>query len=95
MKHFVRQLIRKHKALILNEATELNGFMKLLMKQINTNEKWTGEEKKELKNHLKRLSLYIPVLLVFLLPFGMLLIPVLAENLDRRAARRFQGRQII
>jgi hypothetical protein len=88
VKAILRRIIHIHKALILNEASHMHGFMRLLMKQINTGEKWTREEKDELKAQLKHLSLYIPVLAIFCLPFGMLLIPILAEALDRRSGRR-------
>jgi hypothetical protein len=90
MKIFIKQFISKHKALILHETLQIHGFMRILMKQINTGEKWTREEKVELKRHLRHLSLSIPVLVIFCLPFGMLLIPVLAETLDRRSTRRPQ-----
>ncbi len=90
MKTFLRKIIRKHKVLILNEASQMHGFMRLLMKQINTREKWTSEEKAELRRDIKHLSLYIPVLILFCLPFGMILVPVLAETLDRRSTRRPQ-----
>ncbi|MBP7735683.1 MAG: hypothetical protein KA369_06885 [Spirochaetes bacterium] len=88
MKVLIQQVIRKHKALILHEASLIHGFLRLLMKQINTNEKWTREERLELRHHIKHLSLYIPALIIFCLPFGMLLVPVLAETLDRRSVRR-------
>ncbi len=88
MKIVIRQIIRKHKDLILHEASQIHGFLRLLMKQINTDEKWTGEERLEIRQHLKHLSLYIPALIIFCMPFGMLLVPVLAEVLDRRSARR-------
>jgi hypothetical protein len=88
MKFFIEQVIRKHKGLILHEASQIHGFTRLLMKQINTGEKWSSQEKAELKLHLRHLSMYIPALFIFCLPFGMLLIPVLAETLDRRSTRR-------
>jgi len=74
--------------MILEEAGQINGFMKLLMKPRNTGAGWTKQEKAQLRKHLKRLSLYVPVLIIFLAPFGSLLIPVLAEILDRRKNRR-------
>jgi len=74
--------------MILEEAGQINGFMKLLMKPRNTGAGWTKQEKAQLRKHLKRLSFYVPVLIIFLAPFGSLLIPVLAEILDRRKNRR-------
>ena len=85
---FLKRLILKNKALIFNEAQQIQGFLQLLFKQRNTDAKWQKEEKQQLKSHLKRLSLYIPILIIFTLPGGSLLFPVLAEILDRRKKRR-------
>jgi len=71
--------------MILEEAGQINGFMKLLMKPRNTGAGWTKQEKAQLRKHLKRLSLYVPVLIIFLAPtLAPSSIPVLAEILDRR-----------
>lgn len=85
---FLRRLLIKHKALFFQEAQRISGFLYLLMKQRNTDEKWTPEEKKEIKRNLKILAMYIPILIVFLLPGGSLLLPLLAEVMDRRKTRR-------
>jgi len=84
----------KNRTMIINEAKYFRGFMLLLMKQRNTGVKWTGEERTQLKSDLKRLSLYVPVLIIFALPFGSLLLPVLTEVLDRRDKDRvkYQGK---
>jgi len=81
--------------MILDEAVQINGFMKLLMKPKNTHTGWTKEEKVQLRNHLKHLSCYVPVLIIFLLPFGSLLIPVLAEILDRRKSKRTAVTEVV
>ncbi len=85
---FLRRLLIKHKALFFQEAQRMSGFLYLLMKQRNTDEKWTPEEKKEIKRNLKILAMYIPILIIFLLPGGSLLLPLLAEIMDRRKTRR-------
>ena len=85
---FLKKFIQKNRALILKEATYLNGFMRLLMKRRSTGEKWTKDEKTQLKVNIKHLSLYVPALFIFLLPGGSLLLPVLAEILDRRKKQR-------
>ena len=85
---FLKSLLIKHKALFFQEAQRISGFLYLLMKQRNTDEKWTPEEKKEIKRNLKILVMYIPILLIFLLPGGSLLLPFLAEVMDRRKTRR-------
>jgi hypothetical protein len=85
---FIKSQILKSKELILNEAKEVHGFMDLLMIQRNTGSGWTGAEKVQLKRYIARLAAYIPILIVFLLPGGFALIPLLAEVLDRRNHRR-------
>lgn len=88
IQYFLKRSIEKNKKMILDEAVQINGFMKLLMKPRNSGTGWTKHEKMQLRKHLKHLSCYVPVLIVFLLPFGSLLIPVLAEILDRRRNKR-------
>lgn len=84
----IRSQVLKSKELILHEAREMSGFMDLLMKQRNTGNGWDRAEKTQLRRYIARLVLYIPVLLIFLLPGGLVLIPVLAEVLDRRKHHR-------
>jgi hypothetical protein len=85
---FFKNQLLKHKALFFQEAQRISGFLYLLMKQRNTGEKWTPEERKEIKKQLKILAMYIPILLIFLLPGGSLLLPFLAEVMDRRKVSR-------
>lgn len=87
IKTFFSNVIAKNKNLLIHEAEKISGFMALLMKTKNTQNRWTREEKKLLRAHLWRLSCYIPVLIIFALPFGSLLFPVLAEIMDRRKNR--------
>jgi hypothetical protein len=88
LKIFLKRTISKNKALILRESRGMQNFMKLLMKQRNTGNNWTAEDIAMIKSHLMRLAIYVPVLIVFLLPFGSLLLPVLAEIIDRREEAR-------
>ncbi len=88
LKFFLKRLVLKNKELIFNEAQQMQGFLYVLFKERNTDLKWTREEKEQIKNHLKRLSLYVPILIIFLLPGGSLMLPFLAEILDRRKTRR-------
>lgn len=88
IKNQLLRTVAKNRAMILNEAQNISGFMHLLMKHRNTGVTWTREEKQLLKMHLVHLSCYVPILAIFVLPFGSLLIPVLAEILDRRANHR-------
>jgi len=82
------RMVTNNKALLLHEADKITGFMRLLMKPRNTQVKWTKEERRLLRAHLRHLSYYVPALVIFVMPFGSLLIPLLAEILDRRKAFR-------
>lgn len=88
IKLFLRKLLSRNSALILQEASYVNGFIHLLMKPRDTGERLTKEETTRMKKDLKHLSMYVPALIIFLLPGGGLLLPLLAEILDRRKSRR-------
>jgi len=88
IRFFLKGLILKNKDLIFSEAQRFQGFLHLLFKPRNTDAEWTKEEKEQVKKYLKRLSLYVPILIIFALPGGSLLLPILAEVLDRRKGRR-------
>ncbi len=93
IRYFFKRLFHKHKRLFFEEAQQISGFLALLMKQRNTNEKWTEEEKTLIKEHLKHLSMYIPALLIFALPGGCILLPIFAEIMDRRKTRRLRHQE--
>jgi heme/copper-type cytochrome/quinol oxidase subunit 2 len=85
---YFKRLIIKNREFILTEVLAVKGLMYLLMKNRNTGNKWTREEKMEIKIHLRIISEVIPVIIVILLPGGSLFLPFLAEVLDRRKKRR-------
>jgi len=74
------------------EVLSIKGLMRLLMKTRNTDEKWTREERKEIKRHLRNIAKIIPAVAIFFLPGGSFLLPILAEALDRRKTRRLVGK---
>ena len=88
MKKYFKRLILVNKEAILMEVLAVKGLIQLLMKIRNTDDKWTREEKKEIKRHLKNIAKIIPAVVIFILPGGSFLLPVLAEVLDRRRVRR-------
>jgi len=88
IKKYLERLIITNKKAILMEVLSIKGLMHLLMKIRNTNEKWTREEKKEIKRHLRNIVKIIPAVAIFSLPGGSFLLPILAEVLDRRKTRR-------
>ena len=88
IKKYLKKLIIINKEAILMEVLSIKGLMQLLMKTRNTDEKWTREEEKEIKRHLKNIAKIIPTVAIFYLPGGSFLLPILAEALDRRKMRR-------
>jgi NhaP-type Na+/H+ or K+/H+ antiporter len=88
IKKYLKRLIVTNKEAILMQVLAIKGLMQLLMKTRNTDEKWTKEEKKEIKSHLKNIAKIIPAVIIFTLPGGSVLLPILAEALDRRKTRR-------
>jgi hypothetical protein len=90
IKLFFKKLLAKQKDMILEESKQIRGFMRLLMKHRNTGIVWTQDETHDLKSSVKRLSIHVPVLIIIVLPFGLVLLPILAEILDRRKKSRKQ-----
>jgi hypothetical protein len=88
IKKYLKRLIIVNKEAILMEVLAIRGLMQLFMKTRNTDEKWTREEKTEIKTHLKNIAKIIPAVAIFALPGGSFLLPMLAEALDRRKIRR-------
>jgi hypothetical protein len=74
------------KAIGLRDLYHIQGFMRLLMKPRN-GMRWTAEDKAEIRLHLRSVAASLPMLAVFSLPGGMLLLPFLAWYLDRRKQR--------
>jgi hypothetical protein len=85
---YAKRLILKNREFILTEVLAVKGLMQLLMKTRNTGERWTREELREIQSHLWHLSHMLPVILLIVLPGGSVLLPFLAEVLDRRKAKR-------
>jgi hypothetical protein len=88
IKGYLKRLIVINKEAILMEVLSIKGLMQLLMKIRNTDEKWTRDEKIQIKRYLKNIAKIIPAVAIFSLPGGSFLLPILAEALDRRKTRR-------
>jgi len=88
IKNYLKRLIVINKEAILMEVLSISGLMQLLMKPRNTDEKWTKEERIEMRRHLKNIAKIVPAVALFSLPGGSFLLPILAEVLDRRKTRR-------
>ena len=85
----IRTLTGREKKHLLHEILQVKGLMPLLMKPCNE-QSWTPEDKQELRVHLRRLSSISPYLIVLALPGSFLMLPALAEWLDRRRNRRMR-----
>jgi hypothetical protein len=90
IKRYLLGLLSKNREFLLNQSLAMQGFMQVLMKQRNTGERWTGEEKKQIRQHLKTMAVAVPVIIFFLAPGGGLLLPLLVDVLDRRKNKRQQ-----
>jgi hypothetical protein len=86
----IRNLNGREKKQLLHEILQVKGLMPLLMKPRNE-QMWTPEDKQELKTQLRRLSSISPYLIVLTLPGSFLILPTLAEWLDRRGNRRIRA----
>jgi len=91
IKRYLKRVLIINKEAILMEVLSIKGLMQLLMKTRNTDQKWTREERKEIKRHLRTIAKIIPAAAIFFLPGGSFLLPILAEALDRRKTRRLPG----
>ncbi len=85
---FLKRRLANNRKLILSHVLAVSGLMRLLMKVRNTGEPWTPEERSEIRAHLWGIARLVPTVVVFCLPGGMLLLPILAEILDRRKVPR-------
>ena len=88
LKQFLKNRLASHRDLILPHVLAIQGLMRLLMKVRNTGEPWTAEERREIRSHLRSIARFVPILILFVLPGGLLLLPILAEVLDRRRKPR-------
>jgi hypothetical protein len=83
----IRRHLHREREVILRHVLAVRGLMGLLMKPRNTGLGWTPDEIAQVRAHLRALAWLVPSLLVFLLPGGLFLLPILTEVLDRRPRR--------
>jgi len=80
-------LAERERKFMLCELTQVGGLMPLLMKPRNK-QKWTPQDKAELRAHFKRLSNLSPYFVALVMPGGFVVLPALTWWLDRRRGRR-------
>lgn len=82
-----KKALAHQREMILAEAAEVKDLMRLLMKERNHG-KWEEEDLAAIKAHFIHLAKTIPALAIVLAPGGLILLPILAEILDRRTKKR-------
>jgi hypothetical protein len=82
----VSDLTLREKQRLLAEMQQTRGLVPILMKPRN-GQRWTPEERMELRGHLGRLSRLSPYLVLVVMPGGFFILPVFAWWLDRRRTR--------
>jgi hypothetical protein len=78
----LEEILVQYREKILKEIDSAKDLMALLMK--GTRGKWTKGELFKIKAHFVTLGKKVPILMVFMLPGGIILLPLLIEVLDRR-----------
>jgi hypothetical protein len=68
---------------VFARLSRLEGFVRVLMKPRN-GQPWSPQDRLLLRAEMRAAARWVPAFLVFLLPGGMLLLPVYAWALDRR-----------
>ena len=86
MKGFIL-LIDREKKYLVTELSQVKGLMPLLMKRRNK-QRWSAEDRKALAVHMRRLRDVSPYIVVFAMPGGLAMLPVLAWWLDRRRGQK-------
>lgn len=80
-------LMDREKKYLVSELSQVKDLMPLLMKPRNR-QKWSAEDRRELAMHMKRLRDVSPYIVVFAMPGGLAMLPILAWWLDRRRGQR-------
>ena len=79
-------LADRERRYLLAEMVQMKGLLPVLMKRRNK-QKWSGEDIAEIRSQLARLQRISPYLVVFVMPGGFAMLPILAWWLDRRRNR--------
>jgi len=83
----IRGIVEREKKQLEEDLARTQTLMPLLMKPRN-GAKWTLDERRELVEHLKRITGMGRYVALLLLPGGLALLPLLAWWLDRRREKR-------
>jgi hypothetical protein len=78
----LEEILIQYRGKILKEIESAKDLMALLMR--GTRGRWTKGELFKIKSHFVTMGKKVPILMVFMLPGGTILLPLLIEMLDRR-----------
>jgi hypothetical protein len=84
---YARELHRREQQNLRKEISRVPGLMALLMKPRN-GERWSAEDRAQLKVQLRGLGVISLYLMILVIPFTTVTLPLLAWWLDRRRWRR-------
>jgi hypothetical protein len=84
---WLRGIEQRERTLLLEETTRFRDLMPVLMKPRN-GERWTREDRTQIKARLRELTELSPLLIPLVLPGGVLLLPLFVWWLDRRKRKR-------
>lgn len=87
----MQELQLRERQRVRGEMSGTQRLIPLLMKQRNGG-KWTDEERLNVRKYLRRIAGVSPYLVLFVMPGGLLMLPLLAWWLDKRRQRRDQQR---
>lgn len=87
----MRELQHRESQRVRDEMAGTRQLIPLLMKQRNGT-KWTAEERRNIQKYLRRIAGVSPYLVLFVMPGGFFMLPLLAWWLDKRRQRRDQRR---
>lgn len=83
----MQELQHRESLRVRDEMSDTQRLVPLLMKQRNGG-KWTDEERRNVQKYLRRIAGVSPYLVLFVMPGGLLMLPLLAWWLDKRRQRR-------
>jgi len=96
IKKYLKRLIIINKEVILMEVLSIRGLMQLLMKTRNRDERWTRQEKREIKRYLRNIAKIVPTVAIFSLPGGFLFFLFwLKPSIEGRPEGREQRRPVV
>jgi hypothetical protein len=78
----LKEILIRYRKKILKEVGSVKDLTSLIMR--GSRGRWTKEELRLIKEHFIVLGKKMPIFMVFMLPGGSILLPLLVEVLDRR-----------